>query len=454
MIETGAARARRSASSPTTACISRRSWSPPQFAGMRPLQRHQLVYARARRRDGRRDPRAVARHADARRSGRCARLAAEARARSVDKLQITGGRRLDGEVRISGAKNAALPILAAALLADAPVTIRQRAAPARRHDHDRAARPHGRRGRPSTRRMQRRGRCRRASANASRPTSSSRPCARRSWCSARCWRASARRDVSLPGGCAIGARPVDLHVAGLRGDGRRDHRSSTATSARAPDGCAARASCSTPSPSPAPRTCMMAATLADGRDRARERGARAGSRRPRRLPHRDGRADRGRRHRHDRHRGRRATARRELPTCMPDRIEAGTFLVAGAITGGRVRVAARAARTPRCGDRQAARGRRERRASAPDWIEVDMQRPAPARGRHPHRAVPGVPDRHAGAVRGARTRSPTASATITETIFENRFMHVLELRRLGAEHRASRATPRSSAACRGSPARR
>ena len=41
----------------------------------------------------------------------------------MDKLQITGGIRLDGEIRISGAKNATLPVLAAALLADGPVTI-------------------------------------------------------------------------------------------------------------------------------------------------------------------------------------------------------------------------------------------------------------------------------------------------------------------------------------------
>ena len=50
------------------------------------------------------------------RAGR--RGAALSRSRSVDKLQIRGGVQLDGEVRISGAKNAALPILAATLLAD------------------------------------------------------------------------------------------------------------------------------------------------------------------------------------------------------------------------------------------------------------------------------------------------------------------------------------------------
>ena len=48
----------------------------------------------------------------------------------MDKLQIRGGVPLDGEVRISGAKNAALPILAATLLADEPGHDRQRAAPA------------------------------------------------------------------------------------------------------------------------------------------------------------------------------------------------------------------------------------------------------------------------------------------------------------------------------------
>ena len=46
---------------------------------------------------------------------------------------------------------------------------------------------------------------------------------------------------------------------------------------------------------------------------------------------------------------------------------------------------------------------------------------------------PGVPDRHAGAVHGARHASPTARRVITETIFENRFMHVQELQRLGAD---------------------
>ncbi|MCK7579446.1 MAG: hypothetical protein MZV65_29475 [Chromatiales bacterium] len=62
----------------------------------------------------------------------------------MDKLIVYGGTPLRGEIRISGAKNAALPVLAAALLADGPLDDRQRAAPARHHHHHGAAGAHGR----------------------------------------------------------------------------------------------------------------------------------------------------------------------------------------------------------------------------------------------------------------------------------------------------------------------
>jgi UDP-N-acetylglucosamine enolpyruvyl transferase len=54
-----------------------------------------------------------------------------------------------------------------------------------------------------------------------------------------------RADVSLPGGCAIGARPVNLHIAGLRAMGAHRRRSRTATYGPGRIGCAARASCLT-----------------------------------------------------------------------------------------------------------------------------------------------------------------------------------------------------------------
>ncbi len=62
----------------------------------------------------------------------------------MDKLQIQGGVPLEGEVRISGAKNATLPILAAALLAEDPVVVGERPAPEGRHHYRRAPRADGR----------------------------------------------------------------------------------------------------------------------------------------------------------------------------------------------------------------------------------------------------------------------------------------------------------------------
>ena len=114
------------------------------------------------------------------RPGRAARAALTGD--SVDKLQIRGGVPLDGEVRISGAKNAALPILAGALLADGAGHDRQRAAPARRHDDDRAARAAWARASPSMSACASRSIRRTTSERESRRTNWSRPCGPPSWC--------------------------------------------------------------------------------------------------------------------------------------------------------------------------------------------------------------------------------------------------------------------------------
>ena len=138
----------------------------------------------------------------------------------MDKFQIKGGRRLEGEVRASGAKNAALPILAAGLLADAPVTVRNVPQPARREDDDPAPRPDGRRGDG--------GRGRHSRVDAGRLSEAVAP-----YELVKTMRASilvlgpllARHGearVSLPGGCAIGARPVEPARRRARGDGRGD----------------------------------------------------------------------------------------------------------------------------------------------------------------------------------------------------------------------------------------
>ena len=136
----------------------------------------------------------------------------------MDKLQISGGARLDGEITISGAKNAALPILAATLLASDTVVSRQRPAPARRHHHDRAI---ARMGVEADGRRAPERRCRR---QLDRRTDAP-------YDLVKTMRASilvlgpllarhGEANVSLPGGCAIGARPVNLHVEGLEANGR------------------------------------------------------------------------------------------------------------------------------------------------------------------------------------------------------------------------------------------
>ena len=141
----------------------------------------------------------------------------------MDKLQIRGGAPLEGEVRISGAKNAALPILAGTLLAEGPVSIGN--VPHLR-DVTTMIELLGRMGVSVTidEKM-------RVEVDASTVRECVAP-----YELVRTMRASivvlgpllarfGRADVSLPGGCAIGARPVNIHVAGLQAHGRRDpHR--------------------------------------------------------------------------------------------------------------------------------------------------------------------------------------------------------------------------------------
>ena len=112
------------------------------------------------------------------------------RGTDVDKLQITGGVPLEGEVRISGAKNATLPILAGGAAGRRPGDHRQRAAPARRDHHDRAARPHGRDGH-GRRAHAHRGRRRHASRECFAPYELVKTMRASILVLGRCWRASA-----------------------------------------------------------------------------------------------------------------------------------------------------------------------------------------------------------------------------------------------------------------------
>ena len=347
----------------------------------------------------------------------------------MDKLQIRGGVPLDGEVRISGAKNAALPILAGALLADGPVTIGN--VPHLR-DVTTMIELLGRMGASVTidERM--------------RIEVDPRP-VRETFAPyemVKTMRAAilvlgplvaryGSADVSLPGGCAIGARPVNIHVAGLQAMGAEVHIENGYIKARAGRLKGARIVLETVTVT-GTENLMMAAALAEGRtileNAAREpeivdlaqflnaMGARVSGQGTDTITIDGVESLHG-------------TAYEVLP----DRIEAGTYLVAGAITSGRVR--ARGA----CAEHLDAVLAKLAEAGATvvrgdQFVEVDM------RGRRP-RSVdirtaphPGFPTDMQAQFAALNTVAEGVG-TIVETIFENRFMHMLEMRRMGAEIR-------------------
>jgi UDP-N-acetylglucosamine 1-carboxyvinyltransferase len=347
----------------------------------------------------------------------------------VDKLQIRGGVPLDGEVRISGAKNAALPILAGALLADGPVTIGN--VPHLR-DVTTMVELLGRMGASVTidERM-------RVEIDPRTTNVTFAP-----YELVKTMRAAilvlgplvARHgsaDVSLPGGCAIGARPVNIHVAGLQAMGAEVHIENGYIRARAGRLHGARIVMDTVTVT-GTENLMMAATLAEGRtileNAAREpeivdlalfliaMGARITGHGT------DTIVIDGVERLHGTH-----------YEVLPDRIEAGTYLVAGAITSGRVR-----ARNARAEHLDAVLGKLAEAGAdvirGDGFVEVDM------RGRRP-RAVdirtaphPGFPTDMQAQFAALNTVAEGVG-TIVETIFENRFMHMLEMRRMGAEIR-------------------
>jgi len=347
----------------------------------------------------------------------------------VDKLQIHGGIPLEGEVRISGAKNATLPILAAALLADEPLTV---ANVPHLQDVTTTIELLGRMGVSVTidERM-------RIEVDASTLRECFAP-----YELVKTMRASilvlgplvakfGHADVSLPGGCAIGARPVNIHVAGLQAMGADIQIENGYIRARASRLHGARIVLDTVTVT-GTENLMMAATLAAGEtvleNAAREpevvdlaqcliaMGAQiqgAGT---------DKIVVQGVERLHGTH-----------YEVLPDRIESGTYLVAGAITGGHVRI-----KSTRPDHLDAVLAKLEEAGAAvgvgSNWIEVDM------RGRRP-RAVdvrtapyPAFPT-DMQAQFAALNAVAEGVGTIIETIFENRFMHMLEMRRLGAEIR-------------------
>jgi UDP-N-acetylglucosamine 1-carboxyvinyltransferase len=347
----------------------------------------------------------------------------------MDKLQIHGGIALDGEIRISGAKNATLPILAGCLLADGPVTVSN--VP---HLHDVTTMIELLAGMGVSVTVDEK---MRIEVDASTIREYFAP-----YQVVKTMRASilvlgpllarfGRADVSLPGGCAIGARPVNIHVAGLQAMGADIHIENGYIKARAQRLKGARLVLETVTVT-GTENLMMAAVLADGEtvleNAAREpevvdlanflvaMGAKiqgAGT-------------DRIVIHGVERLNG----THYEV---LPDRIETGTYLVAGAITGGHVRVKnTRPEHLDAVVDKLQEAGASV--STGENWIEIDM------RGRRP-KAVdirtapyPAFPTDMQAQFAALNTVA-SGVGTIIETVFENRFMHMLEMRRMGAEIR-------------------
>jgi len=347
----------------------------------------------------------------------------------MDKLIISGGGPLAGEVRISGAKNAALPVLAATLLADAPVRVGN---VPRLRDTITTIELLGRMGVDVT-------------MDADGPVLVD-PRAITTFAApyelVKTMRASilvlgplvaryGQADVSLPGGCAIGARPVNLHVSGLQAMGADVEIEDGYIKARSERLHGARIVLDTVTVT-GTENLMMAASLARGEtvleNAAREPEIVDLARCLRSM----GAVIEGDGTDTIRIQGVDSLAGTDYDV-LPDRIETGTFLVAAAATRGRVR-----AMSTRPDNLDAVLGKLTEAGAdvtvGQDWIQVDMG------GRRP-RAVdlrtspyPGFPtDMQAQFT--ALNAVADGVGTITETVFENRFMHVLEMQRMGARIR-------------------
>ena len=351
----------------------------------------------------------------------------------MDRIRIKGGRQLKGEIVVSGSKNACLPVMAASLLTDKPLTLKNVPRLAdittmmqllQQHGVEIQAAP-GENGHSHGTTL---------TLRAAKIASTTAP-----YDIVRKMRASvlvlgpllAREGearVSLPGGCAIGARPVDLHIAGLKAMGAEIDIDGGYMVARARKGLRGARYTFPKVSVGATENLMMAAALAKGTtvlaNAARE---------PEII-------DLGE-----------CLTRMGVPvsgigtetltiegveqlkpathSVVPDRIETGTYAMAVAMTAGDVELvggrldlmeaAAQSLRAAGVAMEKTNRGFRVTRANGLHGVDV-MTEP-----------YPGFPTDLQAQMMALMTRAEGASM-ITETIFESRFMHVPELTRMGA----------------------
>jgi len=346
----------------------------------------------------------------------------------MDKLIIKGGASLKGEIRISGAKNAALPILMGALLADSPVRIGN---VPHLHDITTTLELLGRMG-VSLMVDERSG----VEIDATTLTDTEAP-----YELVKTMRASilvlgpllakfGKADVSLPGGCAIGSRPVDLHLRGLEQMGA-DIKVENGY-IRATDGGGLKGAHIFMDQVTVTGTenLMMAATLAKGttiiENAAREpevvdlanylnvMGAKITGIGTATLEIEGVQSLQGAQY-----------------NILPDRIETGTYLVAAAISRGKVKL-----KDTNANDLEAVLLKLEEAGAdievGDDWISLDMHGKRPKAVSIRTAPYPAFPtDMQAQFT--ALNSVAEGQATIVETVFENRFMHVQEMQRMGAD---------------------
>ncbi len=352
----------------------------------------------------------------------------------MDKLIIRGGTPLEGDIRISGAKNAVLPILAGSLLADGPVTISN--VP---HLND------------VTTTMELLGRM---GANLVideklniEIDGTSIQSFQAPYELVKTMRASilvlgpllarfGRAEVSLPGGCAIGSRPVDLHIKGLQAMGADIVVEDGYIRASAKRLHGARIIMDTVTVT-GTENLLMAATLAKGQtiieNAAREpevtdlvnflvtMGAQISGAGTDTLVI-QGRESLG-------------TTRYRV---LPDRIETGTYLVAAAISGGHVRVKDTDASLLESVLLKLNEAGADI-TTGEDWIDLNMHGERPTAVDIKTAPYPAFPTDMQAQFTALNVIAKGAGS-VTETVFENRFMHVQEMQRMGADVRVEGKT--------------
>jgi UDP-N-acetylglucosamine 1-carboxyvinyltransferase len=346
------------------------------------------------------------------------------------KFIITGGVSLEGEVAISGAKNAVLPILAGTILADGPVALKNI--------------PHLDDVTTMIELLGRLGAEIAINENMDVEVDSSKF---KQFCApyelVKTMRASilvlgpllakyGKAEVSLPGGCGIGSRPVDVHIEGMKALGAQIevkggfiYASVNGRFKGAPINLGKITVTGT-------ENIIMAAVLAEGRTTIYNAACEPEVLDLANFLNTLGAKIQGA--------GTETividgvdTLKTGSYSIMPDRIEAGTYLIAAAITSGKILLKNVWPHTL-----NAVLERLEKAgatlAQGPDWISLDMQGKRPQAVDITTAPYPEFPtDMQAQFM--AMNAIANGESSVTETVFENRFMHVEEMRRMGADIR-------------------